>query len=104
MPFTIFHRYRVGVLVFGCSALLLLSACRQKMADQPRYDPYDASTFFPDLLSARPLPIGVIRRDVAAPNEWLNEGRINGKTADRLPFSITLDVLHTGRERYNIYC
>src|SRR6185369_6174864 len=31
---------RLAVLAF----LILLSACRQKMADQPRYDPYDEST------------------------------------------------------------
>src|SRR5262245_3370549 len=46
------------------SLILLLSACRQQMADQPRYDTYDPSTFFPDMLSARPLPVGTIPRDL----------------------------------------
>ena len=38
--------------------LLLLPACRQQMAEQPRYDPLEESSFFPDHRAARPLPIG----------------------------------------------
>jgi hypothetical protein len=83
-------RFSVRVAVFAL--LLLLPACRQKMADQPRYDPYDESSFFPDTLSARPLPAGTISRDFAP------------TPADRPPFAITLDVLHRGRERYDIFC
>lgn len=84
--------------------ILALSGCRQKMADQPRYDPYDASTFFPDMLSARPLPVGTIRHDLPRRNELLDRGMINGKVADRFPFPITLEVLHRGRERFDIFC
>src|SRR5438105_1816167 len=40
--------------------LLCLTSCRQYMADQPRYKPYQESGFFPDGTSARPLPEGVI--------------------------------------------
>jgi mono/diheme cytochrome c family protein len=61
------------------------------MADQPRYDPYDQSTFFPDMLSARPLPTGTISRD------FLSAGT-------EPPSTITLDLVRRGRERYNIYC
>jgi mono/diheme cytochrome c family protein len=84
--------------------MLLLASCRQQMADQPRYDPYDASTFFSDGLSARPLPVGTIPRDFPTRNELLDRGTINGKAADRFPFPITMDVLHRGRERFDIYC
>jgi hypothetical protein len=73
-------------------ALVFLGACRQKMADQPRYDPYDQSTFFPDMLSARPLPAGAISRDYVA------------MRTDQMPFPMTLDVIHRGRERYDIFC
>jgi mono/diheme cytochrome c family protein len=84
--------------------MLLLASCRQKMADQPRYDPFEESTFFPDLLSARPLPVGTIPRDFPTQNELLDRGTISGKPADRFPFPITMDVLHRGRERFDIYC
>ena len=84
--------------------ILLLPSCRQQMADQPRYDPYDESTFFPDRLSARQLPIGTIPHDLPPRNELLDAGTINGKAADRFPFPITMDVLHRGRERFDIYC
>src|SRR4029079_528894 len=91
----------IGVfLVF----ILLLSGCRQKMAEQPRYDPYDESDFFSDMLSARPLPVGTIPYDSPRRNELLDAGTINGKTADRFPFPITMDVLHRGRERFDIFC
>jgi mono/diheme cytochrome c family protein len=84
--------------------MLLLPSCRQKMADQPRYDPYEESTFFPDLLSARPLPVGTIPRDFPTRNELQDRGTISGKPADRFPFPITMDVLQRGRERFDIYC
>src|SRR5205823_952310 len=35
------HRFLLLIVI------LFFAACRQKMADQPRYDPYDESTFFP---------------------------------------------------------
>jgi mono/diheme cytochrome c family protein len=101
MPFMICRRpvEKIFVLVF-----LLLSACRQQMADQPRYDTYDESTFFPDRLSARPLPIGTIPRDFPTGNELLDRGTVNGKAADKFPFPITMDILHRGHERFDIYC
>jgi len=101
--YTVHHRMGITyslVLVF----VLLLASCRQKMADQPRYDPYDASTFFPDMLSARPLPVGTIPHDQPRRNELLDRGMINGKVADRFPFPITLEVMHRGRERFDIFC
>lgn len=38
------------------------SGCRQKMAEQPYYRPYEACDFFEDGRSARPLERGVIHR------------------------------------------
>src|SRR4051812_33510736 len=43
--------------------VLILPACTQQMADQPRYDPLQKSDFYADRLSARPLPTGVISRE-----------------------------------------
>jgi mono/diheme cytochrome c family protein len=84
--------------------VLLLASCTQQMADQPRYDPLQASDFFPNGSSARPLPDGVIPHDYPAKQDWRDTGMINGKPADRFPFSIDNAVMLRGQQRYNIYC
>jgi hypothetical protein len=81
----------------------LLAACRQKMSNQPRYDPYAESDFFPDGISARPLPNGVI--PIGPPkDEQLEEGTVNGKAATNFPFPVTAAVMKRGQERFNIFC
>src|SRR5262249_37613450 len=84
--------------------LLLLPACRQQMADQPRYNPLGESAFFPDHRSARPLPIGVVALWFLDEDDHLYAGRVDGKLATTFPFDITADVLARGRERYEIFC
>lgn len=42
--------------------LFLVSACQQKMADQPSYRPHEPSAFFEDERAARPLVAGTIAR------------------------------------------
>lgn len=48
-------------ILFGF-AMLAASGCRQKMAEQPYYRPYEPTDFFDDERSARPLERGVIHR------------------------------------------
>jgi len=84
--------------------LLLLPACRQQMADQPRYEPYEESNFFPDGTSARPIPVGTVARGHLNEDTLLYQGRVNGQLATTFPFQITRPVLEQGRERYNIFC
>ena len=48
-------------------AMLLLvataaTACRQQMAEQPRYDPLEPSSFFADGQSARPMVENTVAR------------------------------------------
>jgi hypothetical protein len=84
--------------------MLFLPACRQQMADQTRYEPLEASSFFADHRSARPLPAGVLARGLLNEDEHLYAGRVNGELATTFPFDITPDVLARGRDRYNIFC
>src|SRR5262245_22697825 len=84
--------------------LLFLPACRQQMADQPRYEPLEESGFFADHRSARPLPPGVIPRGFLNEDEHLYTGRINGQLATTFPFELTAEILERGRDRYNIFC
>lgn len=79
-------------------------ACRQQMADQTRYEPLEASAFFADHRSARPLPIGVIPRGYLREDEHLYTGRVNGALATTFPIEITAAILARGRDRYDIFC
>jgi mono/diheme cytochrome c family protein len=85
----------LGCLAATLGVAALFASCRQEMADQPRYDPYQESAFFGDSLSARPLPPGVVARTAS-----LN--RVS--TSDDFPFEVTGDVLRRGKERFNIFC
>jgi mono/diheme cytochrome c family protein len=86
------------------TSALLLTACRQKMANQPKYDPLEPSDFFADGMSARPRIAGTVARGELTGNGFLESGKINGADADGFPFPVTAQVLNRGEERYNIYC
>lgn len=85
-------------------ALLVLTGCAQKMADQPAIKPLAASSFFTDGQGARPLPPDTVARDASVNDELLNTGMIDGKEADLFPFPITKAILLRGQERFNIFC
>ncbi|HEU4342658.1 MAG TPA: cytochrome c [Candidatus Binatia bacterium] len=74
------------------------------MADQPRYDPLEASTFFKDGQSARPLPPGTVARGELRLDAHLYHGIADGVPAKSFPFPVTLPVLQRGQERFDIYC
>jgi hypothetical protein len=83
---------------------LLVAGCRLDMHLQPKYLPYDPSTFFDDGRSARqPVP-GTVARGHLRLDELLYTGKENGVLADKFPFLITRADLERGRERFNIYC
>jgi hypothetical protein len=84
--------------------MLVASACRQQMAEQPRYDPLEASTFFEDGQSARHLPPGTVARGGLRADNHLDRGLVEGAPAKVFPFPVGLAVLERGQERYNIYC
>ena len=90
---------------FLCVALLLLATgCRQKMADQPRYDPLEPSDFFEDGMSARPRIAGTVARGELSGNPFFDTGKVNGAIANGFPMPVTLEVVNRGEDRFNIYC
>ena len=92
-------------VVFGWILLALwLSACQQRMADQPRYEPLRKSEFFEDQRSARPSVEGTVARGQLHDDEHLYRGTVGGKPADTFPFPVDQRVLLRGEERYNIFC
>jgi mono/diheme cytochrome c family protein len=77
------------------------------MADQPRYRPLQASAFFADGRSARPLVPGTVPRGEVQADAQLVTGRSEGTAppyTNMFPFPITRAVLERGRERFDIYC
>jgi hypothetical protein len=95
---------RQARLAGGALAMLLLVACRQQMADQPRYDPLEPSAFFADGQSARqPVPDTVARGQLRD-DTLLFTGKENGQDATRFPYPVTHEVLERGQDRFEIYC
>ncbi|HEY1189236.1 MAG TPA: cytochrome c [Gemmata sp.] len=106
----------------------LAAGCQQKMADQPRYRPFQPSTFFEDGASARVPPEGAVAREWLRSDDPLLTGLKPGargaapagergaptprpdapsdpaKFAAGFPFELARADLDRGQERYTIYC
>jgi hypothetical protein len=79
------------------------------MYDQPRAKPYQASEFFANGMSARPLVAGTVPRldprvRGKASAEHFETGKTAGKLAQALPFPVDRAVLERGQERFRIFC
>ncbi|MCO6417962.1 cytochrome c [Siccirubricoccus sp. KC 17139] len=72
---------------------LVLTACKQEMAQQRKLGTHAAAPFWPDGTSARPLPVGVVARGALEHDRALAE-----------PPPVTPALLQRGQERYGIYC
>jgi mono/diheme cytochrome c family protein len=85
-------------------ALLLTTACRQDMHDQPKYKPLGRSAFFEDGRASRPLLAGTIARGHLQEDEQLYTGKSGDQPVTVFPFPIGERDLRRGQERFNIYC
>jgi len=97
---------RVGVSQWGSLFLcaLVMAACQQQMADQPRYQPLQRSTFFGDERSARPLVPDTVARGHLDADEAFYTGKVGDTLVDKLPLPLTEELLARGQERFNIFC
>lgn len=85
-------------------ALLLGAGCQQEMANQPRHETFEPSTFFPDGLSSRHLVPGTVARNEERAVTPASTGTEAGEALVTLPLPVTRQLLERGRERYNVYC
>lgn len=92
-------------------ALLGLSGCREAMYEQGRYEPLEASPFFEDGLSSRPLVAGTVPREdprggppAGASEDVFYTGWNKGRLAEEVPFPVDRALLERGKERFAIYC
>jgi mono/diheme cytochrome c family protein len=98
---------RLNAAAIGCGVLVLcfwLGSCQQQMAKQPRFKPLEKSEFFDDQRASRPLVEGTVARGLLGDDELLYHGLVDGKPADRFPFTVDNAVLKRGQERFNIFC
>jgi mono/diheme cytochrome c family protein len=99
----VYFSRKLGRIIIAL-AVVMATACRQDMHDQPRYEPLEASTFFKDGRASRPQVPGTIARGQLKIDEHLYWGRMAGKPVETFPFPITKEILARGQQRYNIYC
>jgi len=105
MMFPVHQNCRSSLAVLA--AVLLCAGCNTDLHDQPRYETLEASDFFLDGQSARPLVEGTIpyRGQWREPGE-LETGKSEGQFIAALPEEIEVnrELLVRGQERFNIYC
>lgn len=98
MRAAVLHAVLAGVVA------LAGGGCRRDMQDTPRYDPYEASTFFKDGRASRHLVAGTVARGQLHEDGAYYTGKAAGAYVTALPFPLTRAVLDRGHERFDIYC
>jgi hypothetical protein len=95
---------RLSLAIFGIVLAGLLASC-ESMTIQHRYDPLEASAFFADERSARPLTPGTVARGSLDEEDAFYTGRDEeNRFLTEIPLEINSELLERGRERYDIYC
>ncbi|HVW36314.1 MAG TPA: cytochrome c [Pirellulales bacterium] len=89
----------VAVVSLGATGCDMLD-----MYDQPRYEPLEASEFFADGGSARPIVAGTVPRGWLREDEALYTGKLDGEFVSKLPVKVDRKLFERGQERFNIYC
>ncbi|WP_166830152.1 c-type cytochrome [Thalassoroseus pseudoceratinae] len=99
------------IIQFGLGLLALgaMVGCDQNMIDQPRYEPLEASEFFQDGQSSRPIISGTVARGKLKVDEEFFTGRVDGEPVRGLPDraldgKTMKELLARGQERYQIFC
>ncbi|HET8986261.1 MAG TPA: cytochrome c [Trueperaceae bacterium] len=93
-------------LTLGMTTLLmvLLSSCGRNMFDQAKAEPFDASPYFADGASMRPLVPNTVSREFGALEPAYLTGMDANGMLTELPVELSLELLHRGQERFDIYC
>jgi Cytochrome C oxidase, cbb3-type, subunit III len=120
---------RTVFLTLVAGGFLAVTACQQKMAQQPYFRPLEETEFFDDHRASRPLEPGTVARNKRREDDPLVTGltaagrkaatkKIEGADVtalagapssvenfvDVFPFKITDEDLQRGMERFTIYC
>ncbi len=85
-------------------ALASATGCHQDMYDQAKKEPLEASAFFKDGRSARPLVPGTIARGQLQTDAPEFTGREDGEFVVDLPTPLDERLIRRGQTQFNIYC
>ena len=85
-------------------AVVGVTACRQDMQDQPKYEPLEASRFFADGQASRPAIDDTVARGQLRLDPLRETGRTGDTLADRFPAPVSRAILDRGQQRYEIFC
>ena len=112
MTIVVPRRAAVVLLLAACAGLA--AACDatpnrfpldfERMRDQPRYQPYDRSAFFPDGKTMRTPPAGTVPMERTTGPTAFVDGRTGNTPVDAIPGSVTLAAIERGRNRYDVFC
>ncbi len=93
------------------SAVLMcfVAGCVQEMADQPRYEPLEASAFFEDGRSSRQPVEGTVARGQLELDAAFFTGKEGGEVVTELPARALAgrsmaELLERGQERFGVFC
>ena len=74
------------------------------MHDAPRYEAYEKSEFFGDGRSMRPQVAGTVARGQLREDTALFAGKAGAVFVTRIPIAVTGQLVHRGRQRFDIFC
>ena len=98
-------RFPRAALAAALLAAVALAGCRQGMFDQPKKEAYEASPFFADGASARPLPANTVARGQLRADRGFHFGMDDaGALVAEPPMAVDRALLERGRERYEAFC
>ena len=92
------------LLLMASMVLTALNGCHTDMRDQPRYETLEASDFFANGQSARPLVKGTVARGSLNDDTVFLTGKSGGEFVAQMPIEIDGALLARGQERFNIFC
>ncbi len=92
-----------SLLLLGVLALLM-AACSDTMANQPKCLPLAEANASGVGNCALPLPQGVVARDAVVDNPALTTGIVDNQYVTDFPVAVTQDLLQRGQEQFMIYC
>lgn len=88
----------------GCQCTLFPRVDLQRMIDQERYQPYQATRYFPDGRVMRSPPFGTVPQNRGSADPAIETGLESGAYVTAFPVPVTRELLLRGRNRYDITC
>lgn len=87
-----------------CAGLSVFPGCVQEMANQPRVDTLEESSYFENGISTLPQIEGTIARGQKWDETPVETGKRDGELIPTIPIEVDSQLLTTGREQFQIYC